>query len=162
MLKGNPDRKMLTMKISRRMRFHLSVKNEKGVSAVEFALVLPVFLVLFFGMIEYGWVMTHQILLCHAVSEGARAAVKMPEGASDEELAAEAREAAKEAFSLVGTLEDENIYVEIRQAENYLEQPLPRRIFVEVASWAYTPLVGYLPDAAVPDTLSANVISGFP
>ena len=144
------------------MRFHFSVKNEKGSSAVEFALVLPVFFAIFFGIIEYGWVMTQQIVLSHAVAAGARAAVKMPDGTSDEDLETEAKNAAKAAFSLVGTLGDGDIAVEIRPAEEFMYQPVPRRIFVEVASWTYTPLVGYLPDAAVPDTLKAKAILAFP
>jgi hypothetical protein len=40
--------------------------------------------------------------------------------------------------------------------------PLPRRILVEVPSWTYTPIVGYLPSAAVPESLSASVIFVFP
>jgi len=144
------------------MRFHFSVKNEKGSSAVEFALVLPVFFAIFFGIIEYGWVMTQQIVLSHAVSEGARAAIKMPDGTSDAELATVARDAAKDAFSLVGTLADDDIVVDIRSEETLYGAPIPRRISVDVASWTYTPIVGYLPDAAVPDTLKANAIFAFP
>jgi len=143
------------------MRFHFSGKNEKGSSAVEFALVLPLFLAIFFGIIEYGWVMTQKIVLSHAVAAGARAAVKMPDGTSDDDLAAVARQKTVSAFSVVGTLAEEDITVEIRDAA-VMGQPVPRRIFVEVASWTYTPLVGYLPDAAVPDTLKAKAILAFP
>lgn len=147
------------MRIAESVRFCRLALNQKGASAVEFALVLPVFLVFFLGIIEYGWLMTQQVLLTHAVSEGARAAIKMPDDTSDEELAAEAREAAKEAFNLVGTLVDGDIDVEIRAA---VSSYYSRRIFVEVASWTYTPIVGYLPDAALPDTLGANTICAFP
>ena len=137
-------------------------RNEKGVSSVEFALVLPLFLAIFFGIIEYGWVMTQKIILSHAVAAGARAAIKMPDGTSDDELTAVARQKTVSAFSVVGTLAEEDITVEIRPAEEFMYQPVPRRIFVEVASWTYAPLVGYLPDAAVPDTLKAKAILAFP
>ena len=144
------------------MRFHFSVKNKKGSSAVEFALVLPVFLLIFFGIIEYGWVMTQEIVLSHAVAAGARAAIKMPDGTPDEVLAAVARQKTVSAFSVVGTLAEGDITVEIRPAEDIIYQPVPKRISVDIASWTYTPLVGYLPDAAVPDTLKANAILAFP
>ena len=144
------------------MRFHFSVKNEKGSSVVEFALVLPVFLAIFFGIIEYGWAMTQKIVLSHAVAAGARAAVRMPDGTSDEDLETEAKKAAKAAFSLVGTLGDGDIAVEIKPEGSLYGQPVPKRISVEVASWTYTPLVGYLPDAAVPDTLGAKAVFAFP
>ena len=144
------------------MRFHFSVKNKKGSSAVEFALVLPVFLLIFFGIIEYGWVMTQEIVLSHAVAAGARAAIKMPDGTSDEDLATAAKNAAKAAFRLVGTLADSDIGVDIKPEGSLYGQPVPKRISVEVVSWTYTPLVGYLPAAAVPDTLSAKAILAFP
>ncbi len=144
-----------------KMRFHFSVKNEKGSSAVEFALVLPLFLAVFFGIIEYGWVMTQKIVLSHAVAAGARAAIKMPDGTSDDELATAAKNAAKAAFSLVGTLADSDIGVDIKPEGSLYGQPVPKRISVE-ASRTYTPLVGYLPDAAVPDTLGAKAILAFP
>src|SRR5437773_1283232 len=46
--------------------------NRRGVAAVEFALVAPVFFVLVFGMIEYGRVVMVQQVLTNAVREGAR------------------------------------------------------------------------------------------
>jgi len=134
--------------------------NEKGAVAVEFALVLGIFLIFFLGIIEYGWIMTQQIVLSHAVSEGARAAVKMPEETSDSDLASEARDIAIEAFSPVGTLLNSDFSVVILEPQ--VEPPLPRRIFVGVPSWTYTPLVGYLPNLAVPDSLSTTSIFVFP
>ncbi len=149
------------MKTEKKLQFCFRLTNKKGISAVEFALVLPIFLAIFFGIIEYGWVMTQQIVLSHAVSEGARAAIKTPDGMSDEELTIVARDAVKDAFSLVGTLADGHIAVNVLDASEE-EPPIPRRISVVVTSWAYTPIVGYLPNAAVPGTLRANAIFAFP
>ncbi len=50
-------------------------KNRRGASAVEFALVAPVFMLLVFGMIEYGRMVMVQQLLTNAAREGARRAV---------------------------------------------------------------------------------------
>jgi len=150
------------MKPWHRLQLRSEIMNAKGNSAVEFALVLPVFLLIFFGIIEYGWVMTQKIVLSHAVAAGARAAIKMPDGTSDDDLAAVARQKTAAAFNVVGTLAEGDITVEIRDAGTVVGQPVPRRIFVEVASWTYTPLVGYLPDAAVPAALKAKAVLAFP
>ena len=136
--------------------------DEQGSSAVEFALVAGVFFMFFLGIIEYGWIMTQQIVLSHAVSEGARAGVCIPDQASDQERMAAARTTAINVFSLVGIIEDEDIAVEIREPGVYMGQPLPRRIFVNVSSWAYEPLVGYLPASAMPAGLKASTMSAFP
>jgi Flp pilus assembly protein TadG len=45
-----------------------------GVTAVEFALLLPFFVVLLFGIIEFGQVLFLQATLQHAVTEAARCA----------------------------------------------------------------------------------------
>lgn len=49
-------------------------KNQNGQSAVEFALILPILILLILGMIEYGWLLNAKITLTSAAREGARAA----------------------------------------------------------------------------------------
>lgn len=49
-------------------------KNEKGQTLVEFALVLPVLLLLVMGVIQFGIIFSAQIALTNAAREGARAA----------------------------------------------------------------------------------------
>lgn len=46
--------------------------SEKGASAVEFALVLPLLLILLFGTIEFGLLMYDKAVLTNACREGAR------------------------------------------------------------------------------------------
>lgn len=46
--------------------------SEKGASAVEFALVLPLLLTLLFGTIEFGLLMYNKAVLTNACREGAR------------------------------------------------------------------------------------------
>lgn len=48
--------------------------NGSGVTAVEFALLLPFFVILLFGIIEFGQVLFLQAALQHAVTEAARCA----------------------------------------------------------------------------------------
>jgi Flp pilus assembly protein TadG len=49
--------------------------REKGASAVEFAIVLPLFLLLVFGTMEVGWLFAQQVEVRNAAREGARLAV---------------------------------------------------------------------------------------
>ena len=53
----------------------LSRKNRRGAAVVEFALVVPIFILLVFGMIEFGRAVMVQQVLVNATREGARQAV---------------------------------------------------------------------------------------
>ena len=46
--------------------------NDRGAAAVEFALVLPILLVLLFGLIDFGLAFTAKSTLTHAAREGVR------------------------------------------------------------------------------------------
>ncbi|VBB06615.1 Hypothetical protein LUCI_1851 [Lucifera butyrica] len=50
------------------------IRNNRGQSMVEFALVLPVFLLLVAGMMEFGRVMNQYLVVTEAAREGARSA----------------------------------------------------------------------------------------
>lgn len=49
-------------------------RDERGAAAVEFALVLPILLLLLFGIIAYGYMLSFRGSLSQAAAEGARAA----------------------------------------------------------------------------------------
>ncbi|WP_413934010.1 TadE/TadG family type IV pilus assembly protein [Nitrospira sp. BLG_1] len=49
--------------------------NERGAAAVEFALLLPVFLMILFGIIEFGMIMYGREVVTNAAREGARAGI---------------------------------------------------------------------------------------
>ena len=49
--------------------------SEKGQALVEFALALPILLMLLCGIIDFGWIYYNQITLNNAAREGARYAV---------------------------------------------------------------------------------------
>lgn len=60
---------------SGKYRFRIRRCSRRGVAMMEFAIVLPVFLLMIIGIIEFGRaVMVHQILV-NAAREGARLAV---------------------------------------------------------------------------------------
>lgn len=48
-------------------------KRERGAAAVEFALLLPILLLIVFGIIDFGRMLNAQITLTEAAREGARA-----------------------------------------------------------------------------------------
>jgi Flp pilus assembly protein TadG len=48
--------------------------SDSGASALEFAVILPVFLLMLFGMIEFGFAFQGQLAVTHAAREGARLA----------------------------------------------------------------------------------------
>ncbi|MDA1054046.1 MAG: TadE/TadG family type IV pilus assembly protein [Planctomycetota bacterium] len=63
-----------------RSRFNMhkvcgSFRKQRGAAAVEFAVVAPIFVLLLFGMVEYGRMVMVQQMLTNATREGARRAV---------------------------------------------------------------------------------------
>jgi Flp pilus assembly protein TadG len=50
------------------------LKTDRGAAAVELALVLPVLLLMLFGVIDFGRMLNTQLRLTEAAREGARAA----------------------------------------------------------------------------------------
>lgn len=58
------------------MMFRLTKRNrQEGAALVEFALILPLFLLLVFGIMEAGWLFAQQVEIRNAAREGARLAV---------------------------------------------------------------------------------------
>ena len=47
-------------------------RDERGAAAVEFALVLPILILLVFGIIEFGFVFNRWLTVTHAAREGVR------------------------------------------------------------------------------------------
>ncbi|MBA7508123.1 hypothetical protein ES705_00043 [subsurface metagenome] len=56
------------------IRRHRIIKSEKGASAVEFALILPILIMLVFGIVQFGIAFNNYITITHAAREGARIA----------------------------------------------------------------------------------------
>ncbi|MCL5985847.1 MAG: pilus assembly protein [Actinobacteria bacterium] len=50
------------------------IKGENGASAVEFAIILPLLVVLIFGIVEFGIAYNNYLAITHAAREGARVA----------------------------------------------------------------------------------------
>jgi Flp pilus assembly protein TadG len=54
------------------MSLHKRLRSESGASAVEFALLLPVLMMILFGITEFGLALYRQTILTNASREGAR------------------------------------------------------------------------------------------
>jgi len=121
--------------------------KQKGSVVVEFALLLPLLLLILGLIIEYGWYFTNWIQLTNAVSAGARAGIKAKEweGEDPKDLA---ENVVKNNFwdpLQVGVTEEES----------------PHRIKV-TAIYNYTPLMGPFTESLVPHTIKSSATMVFP
>ena len=57
-------------------------ERSRGQAMVEFALILPLFLILLMGMLEFGIVFDHRNAMAYAVREGARVGASLGNGGS--------------------------------------------------------------------------------
>ena len=74
---------------------HKNIKSEKGASAVEFALILPILVILIFAIFQFGIAYNNYIALTHAAREGARlAAVNFDEDPGIDEFKDRVRDSA--------------------------------------------------------------------
>jgi hypothetical protein len=62
------------------VRARLRRRGQRGQGIVEFALVVPVFMLLLLGMLEFGFLLNHNMTLAYASREGARAGAAMADG----------------------------------------------------------------------------------
>ena len=56
--------------------------KKKGAAAIEFAIIFPIFFIIFYAVVTYGLIFAAQQTLTLAAAEGARAAVRYPSNAS--------------------------------------------------------------------------------
>ncbi|HZT51383.1 MAG TPA: TadE/TadG family type IV pilus assembly protein [Stellaceae bacterium] len=118
--------------------------DRRGVTAVEFALLLPFFVILLFGIIEFGQALFLQAALQHAVTEAARCATisgapgSTPDCSSADKVATYA---ASEAYGLA-------------VASGVFSTSAPAGFNCVAASYPFTLSIPLLPALAV--TLSAK------
>lgn len=76
--------------------------EDRGAAAVEFALVVPLLLLLVFGVISYGFMLTFRQAVSQAAAEGARAAAVAPSTTSTGDRQARAVAAINDVLSVHG------------------------------------------------------------
>ncbi|HAN10748.1 MAG TPA: pilus assembly protein TadG [Clostridiales bacterium] len=70
-------------------RARYMIKEERGQSVAEFALVLPIFLLILMGIIEFGLLMSNYVIVVNAAREGGRIAAL---GGTDVEILQKVRD----------------------------------------------------------------------
>ena len=115
--------------------------KRRGAAAIEFALVVPVALVMLYGIAEYSWYMFNFMTVTTAVQEGVRTGSFV---ASEDDPAAVATAKVREQLTLYGLHGDTATVTTAMTTDTYGDV-LSVRVQVP-----YTALVGLIP---VPDTL---------
>lgn len=68
------------------MKLKIIPFDQKGAAAIEFAIILPLLLMLLFGMIEFGIILYDKAMITNASREGARAGIVFVSGETLEEF----------------------------------------------------------------------------
>lgn len=80
----------------------MCLKDESGQAIVEFALVLPILLLLVCGIIDFGWIFGNQLLANNACREATRySAIHYNDSSVDDDQAAASQIVANSAPSLI-------------------------------------------------------------
>jgi Flp pilus assembly protein TadG len=116
-------------------------RREDGVSAVEFGLVLPLFIIILLGIMDYGWVYYVKLTMTNAAREGARVGVTL-----DTNIESGAQTAAKGYLGAAGFNPDEAQW----SVSSNLADPT---LSVTVSVNPFKPLVGFVP---TPSQLSST------
>ena len=114
----------------------MNPKSEKGQAMVEFALLLPLLLLILSGIINFGWIFGNQLLANNAVREAARyTAIHYYDSSTDDDGAVAAGIVAARAPTLVSPIvtisksaSNDSITVNISSSVNLLT-PLMSALF---------------------------------
>ena len=144
------------------------IKNKaaesSGSSAVEFALVFPLFLILFFGIVEFSWYMTQKALLSYATNQGARVSSMASATLTDAELQSLVAVEVLQSYYGALALDVFDIQVDILPATETSTPSgsgsvtLPRRVRVIVFRLPYNPIAGFLSKDVIPASITAKAI----
>lgn len=134
---------------------HYEHRDRRGANAIEFALILPVFVMLMMGVMEYSWFFFQRSTIVNAVRDGCRAGAVIP---PDEDYETEALAAMDEILAMGGVdCNDADISCTL-SAEEPSDSAFPQRHLdceIEVTAPA---LMGMVP---VPETTSATATVHF-
>lgn len=88
------------------------LKSRRGQSLIEFALILPVLLMLLLGVVEFGWLLNGKITVNSAAREGARVGAVVTTNRPAKVLEAVTETAALSGLTIISApVTEENDYV---------------------------------------------------
>jgi Flp pilus assembly protein TadG len=90
------------------MKFMMKLKNQRGVAAVEFALVMPLLLVLLFGIIEFGFILYDKAMITNASREAARAGIVLNDLPGSGTLRITSTQLQDDVYNYLGIGQDSN------------------------------------------------------
>src|SRR5437763_16297726 len=102
------------------------LRGENGVELLEFALVIPIFVFVLYGLIAFGIMLSAKQSITHAAAEGARAAVGAAPGT--EAQVAKARVHQALADSLGGNYDDSMTTATVATCQNSSQQCITVKI----------------------------------
>lgn len=124
--------------------------NEQGIAAAEFALVLPVLLLLLFGTIEFGMMMYGREVVTNAAREAARAGIVQGPNKPD----AAALETIAEGYVSGTGINPDHVEFTPNQAGDGFARPDMLTVAVE---YEYHFLIPYIPSmVGIPNPLVIN------
>ncbi len=122
------------------LKLFKKLDKQNGQSLVEFAIVIPVLLVLILGMVEYGWILNAKINLTSAAREGIRTAIVSTDNRSTNAFnAASNAVSGVSGLTLINNAQYYKYYEVLDEANNI------RNAVVEIKG-KVTPLVGIFVD----------------
>ncbi len=121
--------------------------RRRGAAAVEFALVLPLFVTVLFGVIEYGWVFYQNFNVASSVRDGLRVGVTVAQVASPDPKAT----AVKRTQDLLTAVGINPASVTLNATYNGTP---PSKTLSLSASTPYKALIGFVP---VPSTIAYSM-----
>jgi Flp pilus assembly protein TadG len=116
---------------------------QNGGAVVEFAIVLPIFLAMLFGAIDYGWYFYQKFTLAAAVQAGVRSALSVKETDSPDPWTT-AKNAAKASLGSSGAIAPASVTwgpVDPTASADYTGTK-PNRAVILTGTYTFIPLVG--------------------
>jgi Flp pilus assembly protein TadG len=114
--------------------------GQRGGAAVEFAIVLPLFCAVLFGIIDYGWFYYQRFTVAAAIRDGLRTGVTVSQSLTkpnDYSTIAIAR--AENAMKAAGITPEKDMFT-TSTSDNY-----PKKALTLTANYTFKPLVNFVP-----------------
>lgn len=107
------------------------IKNQKGQALVEMAFVLPILLMLVFGITEFGRIFGAELILSNSAREGARYAAV---GATDTEVVTK-------IINTASILDNTKLFISITPSESNRKRGESVKIKVQYPVEIYAPII---------------------